>query len=111
MDEREGGRKNKIIVRVDRDLEEITPGYLRMLREDVTRIKGSLERDDWETIRLIGHNMKGSGSGYGFEEVSRLGRLVEQSAQERSGEQARRVTEEISRYLENVEVVYADPPE
>jgi HPt (histidine-containing phosphotransfer) domain-containing protein len=111
MDGQEGDRNKRIIVRVDRDLEEITPAYLRTLREDVERIRGSLEKDDWETIHVIGHNMKGSGSGYGFDEVSRLGRVMEQSAKEKRGEPIRRAVEDLSRYLDSVEVVYSDPAE
>ena len=49
--------------------------------QDLERLKAALTARDFVTIRTIGHNCKGTGNGYGFPEISRLGGAIEQAAQ------------------------------
>ena len=59
-----------------------------------------------DKIRIIGHSMKGAGGGYGFDEVTRLGDLLEQAATVEDRAAIGEVTEELADYLQRVEVVY-----
>jgi hypothetical protein len=40
----------------------------------------ALEKQDFETIRILGHTMKGTGGGYGFDTISEMGRALEEAA-------------------------------
>ncbi len=62
----------------------LLPAYLESKRDDLRRIRQALERRDFETIRILGHNMKGTGSGYGLNAVSRIGELLETAARDSS---------------------------
>ena len=99
-------RTNRIIVRIDSDLEELIPQYLKNRRRDVQSILADLESGDYQAIGVIGHSMRGSGGGYGFEIISRIGEEMELSADSKSAGQIRKSVEELSDYLDRVEVVY-----
>lgn len=100
--------KGKVVVYVDEDLEELVPGFLENRQEDIKAIRGSLEEGDLEKIRIIGHSMKGSGGGYGFDRVSQLGMALEEAAKEGEKEEISRLVEELAGYLDKVEVVYRE---
>jgi HPt (histidine-containing phosphotransfer) domain-containing protein len=96
----------KIVVHIDADLEELIPGFFQNRREDVKSILLALEIGDYETIRILGHSMKGSGGGYGFDTITNIGHYIEQAAKDRNSEEIKKKTNELSSYLEKVEVVF-----
>lgn len=99
-------REEKIVVIVDEDLQDLIPGYLENRLKDITAIRESIAQGDYEAIRSIGHKMKGSGGGYGFDEITNIGRAMEEAAKNDYGEEIERQTAALKSYLERVEVVY-----
>jgi HPt (histidine-containing phosphotransfer) domain-containing protein len=95
-----------IIVHVDAELEDLIPGFLENRRNDVKSMLEALKHGDYETIRILGHSMKGAGGGYGFDAITELGASLEQSAKEKNPEEIRKRVDELSTYLEHVEVRY-----
>lgn len=96
----------KIIVTIDADLEEIVPGYLENRWKDVDAIGVALPQGDFDTLRVLGHRMKGSGAGYGFDEITEIGRKIELAAKDRDDAAIRDELEALKDYLERVAVVY-----
>ena len=96
----------RITVYLDPDLEDIVPGFLENRRKDVETITGCVEKNDLETIRILGHRMKGDGGGYGFDSISAIGEVLEQAALRRDHATIRERTSELSSFLHRVEVVY-----
>lgn len=94
------------VVYVDVEIEDLVPIFLRNQLEDVESIVEACEQSDYEKIRVLGHNMKGTGSAYGFDAISEIGASLEQSAKEGNSEKVRMLAEEVSVYLERIEVVY-----
>ncbi len=94
------------IVHIDEDLEEIVPNFLKNREKDIQSISRSLDGGDYEAIRIIGHGMKGSGSGYGFDGISRMGEAIEAGAIEGNADEIGKIARELSTYLDRVEVVY-----
>lgn len=97
---------DKIIVHVDSDLEELIPGYLDNRRRDVQSMLEALARGDYETIRVLGHSMKGSGGGYGFDPITEIGSCLERAAKARDREGLQKWVGELLSYLDGIEVVY-----
>ena len=97
---------DKIIVRVDLDLEELIPSYLEHRREDIKHITSALVSGDYPAIEGMGHNMKGSGGGYGFEAISRIGRKIELSAVKKNADAIRKSAADLADYLNRIEIVY-----
>jgi hypothetical protein len=65
----------------------------------------ALQRDDFEQIRTLGHNMKGAGQGYGFPEITNFGRLIEEASSACEGAKVHGQITALSQYLSRVEVV------
>ena len=57
--------------------------YLENRRVDVTKLTQALHDSDFETIRVTGHNLFGSGAAYGFEAISEMGADIERAAESR----------------------------
>lgn len=72
---------NKII-KVDADIAELVPLYLRNRRAEAVRAAALLEAADFRSLQAIGHGLKGSGGGYGLDFISELGGRLENSAKE-----------------------------
>ena len=97
---------DKIIVRIDSDLEPLIPGYLQNRKQDVKSILDSLENGDYETVQRLGHSMKGSGGGYGFDGISEIGASIEQASKDSDEEKIRECISELKSYVDNIEIVY-----
>jgi HPt (histidine-containing phosphotransfer) domain-containing protein len=98
----------KIIAHVDSDLADLIPGYLANRKKDITAISDALEKKDMDTVRIIGHSMKGSGGGYGFETITDIGMLIEKGAKENRDEDIRLQVKRLEDYLRHVEIIYCD---
>jgi HPt (histidine-containing phosphotransfer) domain-containing protein len=103
---RGGFEVEKIVVQVDADLEDLIPGYLQNRRQDVDAILQALENQDFETIRVLGHTMKGTGGGYGFDAITEMGRDLEAAAKGKNAQAIRQGTATLLDYLQAVEVVF-----
>ena len=96
----------KILVGVDSDIQDIIPGFLGHRHDDIESILKALDHDDYETVRILGHSMKGAGGGYGFDGITELGQSMELAAMSQNTQEVRKLVCELSTYLESVEVVY-----
>lgn len=94
----------RICVRVASELQPLIPRFLANRRTEIASLERAVERRDAETLRRIGHCLKGVGGGYGFDEITRIGAQIEGYAKEGNGEAARPLIDALKRYLENVEV-------
>jgi signal transduction histidine kinase/CheY-like chemotaxis protein/HPt (histidine-containing phosphotransfer) domain-containing protein len=98
-----GAGSPRIHVAVAASLEDLVPNYLDKRRKDLPKFTGALEAEDFETLRRLGHNLKGSGGSYGFQVLTEIGAAIEASARDRNGPAIRAKVEELARYLEDVE--------
>ena len=99
-------QRSKIIVNVDEEIEDLIPGFLENRRKDVNTLQEALTHGDYETIRTLGHAMKGAGGGYGFDAITDIGSSLEIAAKQNNTEEIRKGIDELTDYLERVEVVY-----
>jgi len=99
-----------ILVCADPDLAEFIPGYLDNRRNDVKDIGRLLIEGNFLEIRKIGHNMKGSGGGYGFDGISLLGGEIEEAAIKGDKVAAFELNNKLAGYLSRVKVVPRNNP-
>lgn len=97
---------NKIVVYIDKDLEDIVPMFLDSISENVAELSVAVAEDKFEFITRIGHNMKGSGGGYGFDKISIIGSQIEQAGKNRDKAPIPSLLSELSDYLNRVEIIY-----
>lgn len=98
--------QDRIVVKIDPDLEDIIPQFMENTRKDISAIVQALSENDPATIRRIGHSMKSYGIGYGFEEISALGKTIEAAALENKLSAVREFVTGLTNYLDKVKVVY-----
>ena len=102
--------EKKLIVTVDALVAALVPRFLANRAADVERIRAALAAADFELIRAAGHGMKGSGGGYGFAEISRLGAAVEAAALRRDAEAISGLAANLQEYLGRIEIEIAGEP-
>jgi two-component system sensor histidine kinase/response regulator len=93
-----------LTIRVHADLKNLVAHYLENRKQDVQSIVKSLEREDFQTIGVLGHKMKGSGGGYGFDFITDLGAAIEAAAKARDSNTIHKSAGELAEYLERVNV-------
>jgi two-component system sensor histidine kinase/response regulator len=98
-----GGR---LRVQAKAGLEDLIPDYLSNRQKDIQKIAGALENGELDKVRVIGHGMKGSGGGYGFPEISEIGRRIERAATERDITESGKQVAQLRDYLARLEVIY-----
>jgi CheY-like chemotaxis protein len=82
-------------------LQELIPKYLSDKKRDSASIPDLVLKRDFDRIRTLGHNMKGTGTSYGFPEISRIGAALETCAKGREHEALLRSAEELSNFIES----------
>jgi len=99
-------QETKIIVQVDPDIADLIPGFLENRHKDIKTIGEALTKGDFETIRFLGHSMKGAGGSYGFDAITDMGRSLEQAAIAQDAGEIKKSLQELFAYLDCIEVVY-----
>ncbi|OPY72946.1 MAG: Autoinducer 2 sensor kinase/phosphatase LuxQ [Syntrophorhabdus sp. PtaU1.Bin058] len=103
---KQGPGDNAAVITINKDLEDLIPGYLENRRKDIASIKEALEKDDFEVIRILGHSMKGSGGGYGFNAITEIGKKIDEAAKNMDKKGITEQVEELSAYLHNIKITY-----
>ncbi len=90
------------VVDIDPDLADLIPNYLSKAVERLDLAESLIGAGKLNEARKIGHDLKGSGSGYGFTEVTRLGQMLEASAADGKEVEARDAIRMLRAYLKAV---------
>ena len=96
--------QDRITVVIDADLEELIPDFLKNRVTDLEKLKKSSDASDFQSIRSIGHSLKGVGGGYGFMKITELGAELEKSAKESDIDTIKRCISELQNYLEKLDI-------
>jgi HPt (histidine-containing phosphotransfer) domain-containing protein len=86
----------------DPALADLLPAFLLRRAEDARLLRIALDRRDYATIGSIGHRLKGLGSTYGFDPISRFGRLLENAAASCDADLAGQTIADYARFLEEL---------
>lgn len=97
---------DKIKIEIEADLEDLIPGYLTNLGVNIKKIETAAQSGDFETSRVLGHNMKGSGGGYGFDFISEMGKKIETGSRNSDVGLIDEAVVALRDYLERVDIVY-----
>ena len=97
------------VVYVDEELAELIPEFLENRRRDVEQITRLVQEGKYEELARLGHNMKGSGGGYGFVEISAIGQGIEETGARGDREAITRLCDRLAAYLAAVTVQVRRP--
>ena len=65
----------------------------------------ALDRVDFETVTILGHNMSGSGGMFGFQAITDIGAALQLAAESSDTDASRKWVGELSSYLDRVETM------
>ena len=95
---------DRIQVAVEDWLKPVVGGYLEKRRGDIRKLRDALDHGDFEAIRTLGHQMSGTGGGYGFEPITKIGSVLEDAALAGDSARIRAGIEDLEHYLSAVQV-------
>ncbi len=85
-------------------LEEIAPGYLTSRIDELPQLLQLAAASDFEALRNRGHDLKGSGGSFGFDEITRIGAEIEQFAKQRKAAEISHELQQLGLYLNRVRI-------
>ena len=95
----------KIRIEVPPGLAQIVPPYLSRRKKEVPEMFDFLAKSDFVRLAEVGRNLKGTGGGYGFLELTHLGSWLEQSAKQQDAEALHKRITDVNDYLDRVQLV------
>jgi CheY-like chemotaxis protein/HPt (histidine-containing phosphotransfer) domain-containing protein len=75
--------------------------FLDRRRRELVTLREALAGGDVDEIRGIGHNLKGVGGGFGYQQIGDIGARLEEAANLRDSDAMGRAIDELARFLEN----------
>jgi CheY-like chemotaxis protein len=94
-------------VTVDAELEPVIDDYVRAVKQDCRSLVKALRQRDIDTVAGIGHDLKGSGEGYGLTRVSEIGKALCEHARTKNMSGLVNETKSLAHYIQNVVIVSA----
>jgi len=97
---------NPIIVKIDKDLEDLIPTYLQRRSEEIEKIHEAINGNDFNSLKVIGHKLSGNAGGYGFDDLGVYGASIEHAAEKENMDTIKENFEKIKDYLNRIQVTY-----
>jgi len=85
----------------DDEWAEMQEMYISHTSKELAKIQEDLENRALDSLRTFGHNIKGSGGMYGFDEVTHLGTEIEASAKAKDRDKIKSLLTELSTFLKS----------
>jgi PAS domain S-box-containing protein len=98
-------RKDTVPLLANRILARRIPGYLQNCKQNVVAMLDALDRADFETVTVMGHNLRGSGGSFGFQAITDIGGALQQAAESADIDASRKLVGELSIFLQSVETI------
>ena len=103
LSKEKSSRMDEILVRAK--FADLIPGYLQNCRQNGIAMLDALDRVDFETVEILGHQMRGSGGNYGFQAITDIGAALQKAAASADTDASRKWVGELSSYLDRVETI------
>jgi len=94
----------------DPEFQELIREYLDFMINSLPELKENIAHADYIKIRQYGHNLTGSGGGYGFDDLTELGRNINTAAHEEDLPLLRNLTKELERNITQKRVQFFPSP-
>jgi PAS domain S-box-containing protein len=92
-------------VNMEFDIKAATFVFLRNCRQNVITVRNALDRCDFKTVESLAHGMRGAGGMFGFSAITEFCASLEQAAENADTQASRGWIVELSRYLDQVEIM------
>ena len=96
----------KIVVKIDEDLEEIIPTFLENRNKDLSAINEALSTGDIPSIEVIAHKLAGNAGSYGLHDLGEIGVALEKSCQSEDTNEVKAIYEKYVDYMNRLEIEF-----
>ena len=72
-----------ILIDIPKGLEKLAWRYINVRQKELPVFQRLLESAEFEEIRRLSHNLKGTGTSYGFPDITRLGAAIESASKQK----------------------------
>jgi CheY-like chemotaxis protein/HPt (histidine-containing phosphotransfer) domain-containing protein len=93
---------------LDQKIAKLIPRFMINKKQDARQMLAALETGDTQALKRQAHTMKGSSWMYGFSHLGNLCLALEKSASTDDTTRAKQLLDEISAYLDTVQIHYQD---
>jgi PAS domain S-box-containing protein len=97
----------RIAVTPPQGFEELSRDYLARRKEAMSTLRDCLDGGDYDRVRRMAHDVKGTGTGYGFAPLTNVARTLEQAAATADLERMKHALDSMETYLQSVDLVPA----
>ncbi len=98
--------RETIVVQVNPIIGDIVDSYLELSNKNVDSLLNALDRGEFDRIKHLAHDLVGTGGSFGLEDMSLIGRSLENAAENRETEEIKLLVDDLAEYLSLVEIVY-----
>lgn len=95
-----------IIVQVDKEIESLMDNYISNLHSNCETLLTALAGNDFDKVKTLGHNWKGSGGGYGLWQVTEIGKKIEEKAKASEGPAIQVLVDELKDFLKRLKIEF-----
>ena len=96
----------KVFIRPPRSIpRSLVVEYLNRCSNGLAALKDALDRSDYESARVFGHRLSGTGGAYGVPVLTELGAAMEQKAVERNLGELQTQAAAVEDYLGRIEIL------
>ena len=92
--------------KLDSFYKELVEEYLTNKRSELPKLEEAIEESDFATLKIIGHNLAGTGGSYGLTSLTDLGDVLENAADSEDLATCKSVTTQYSEFLSSVKIEY-----
>jgi PAS domain S-box-containing protein len=98
---------HEILVVIEKDLEDLIPDYLAKRSSEVVELLSALENNNFPQIQATGHKLRGSAGSYGFNELSEIGKELEEKSKVCDATSITHALTQYQHYLKRVKVSFS----
>lgn len=96
-------KKNQIVLSAD--MAKLAPDFLKKRAGDITKIKQALKENKFDSIRVIGKSMKGTGAVYGFSQIAEIGKQLEAQAGEQNTDAIETELQMLEDFITEIDII------
>ena len=85
----------------DDEWAEMQEMYINHTFKEMNSIKDNIDSATFDSLRTFGHNIKGSGGMYGFNEITEIGATIESAAKEENRGQIKSNLDTLETFLKS----------
>lgn len=93
---------------VESMLESIMPIFLKSISDDLVKLQAAIAANDFAALQALGHKIKGSAGGYGFDQLGAMAKEMEFAAKDQKIEICQEQLNMMIDFMGNYEITYLD---